>query len=289
MNTPIRPSRAAELTSRIEAIKAAALELDTSDTEQVTAGDLEPADVILSLNGRQFPFPFTLSDVRPILTYGLVLTATHGWFTPNPLPRNTPVVRLARINQPPAWPDLIACDLANRDARFLPMAEDTLPCLEVAGVQVYLYLDAELRVVQVSVNVDEPRPGLLRADATVPLRVDVGHTTVFDDSDRARAAQPTPRQMLQRLVDEQYGGDATKALLDLADIGPVAVNYLDREWFASYLKEFHGAHLTEEGWAALAGELAAYDEHVCGYTQPNVQNAFAEKVVLAAGLINDDL
>jgi hypothetical protein len=70
---------------------------------------------------------------------------------------------------------------ANRAARFLPQVDDdTLPMIEVAGVQVYAYLDPDdLGVVRVSVNLDTPDADLF-GSGNVPLRVDVQDATVYD-------------------------------------------------------------------------------------------------------------
>ncbi|REF00558.1 hypothetical protein [Thermomonospora umbrina] len=78
---------------------------------------------------------------------------------------------------------------ANRAAVFYPKTDlDTLPCIEVAGVLTYLYLDSE-GVLQVSIHLDTTDPGLVRPDATVPLRVMVGDDIVFDDSHQSSAGE----------------------------------------------------------------------------------------------------
>ncbi|GAA2657453.1 hypothetical protein GCM10010412_028060 [Nonomuraea recticatena] len=63
---------------------------------------------------------------------------------------------------------------------------------------------------RVSVTLDDPRSALLRDYSTVPLRVEVGQVTVFDDSDQARAAHTTPRTLLAQLVDSEYGATPPK-------------------------------------------------------------------------------
>ncbi|MFF3665429.1 hypothetical protein [Microtetraspora malaysiensis] len=93
---------------------------------------------------------------------------------------------------------------------------------------------------------------------------------------------------LHTIIAVEYEGDTTAALLDLATIGDIAVNYLDRTWFASYLNEDHGVQLTDEGRAEIAWRLDGYDEHVCGYTEPNVQKDFAEQICAQAGLLGED-
>ncbi|MEV1179106.1 hypothetical protein, partial [Nonomuraea sp. NPDC049784] len=81
------------------------------------------------------------------------------------------------------FPDAAGCAQANREAIFHPMTEDdTLPALETAGVLVFAYLDAAEKAVRVSVHLDTTDERLIRADATVPLRVMVGDAVVFDDS-----------------------------------------------------------------------------------------------------------
>ncbi|MDP9843330.1 hypothetical protein [Streptosporangium lutulentum] len=93
---------------------------------------------------------------------------------------------------------------------------------------------------------------------------------------------------MRKLIDEYYDGNATGALLDLAEVGEVAVNYLDRDWFISYLDEFHGVQLTDEGWVALVPHLEGYDAHICANVFPNVQNEFAAEAALNAGLLEGD-
>lgn len=106
----------------------------------------------------------------------------------------------------------------------------------------------------------------------------------------AQPATPsrTRTHLLKWVVNSHYGGDATSALLDLAAIGQIAVNYLDRDWFTRYLREQHGIRLTDETWEKLAAELGSYDEHVCRYLQPNVQGDFAEQAAIRAGLLDQD-
>ncbi|MEV5645899.1 hypothetical protein AB0L67_38250 [Streptomyces flaveolus] len=57
--------------------------------------------------------------------------------------------------------------------------DESLPCIEIAGVLVFAYLDADTRAVQVSVHLDTTDEQLLQADGTVPVQVDVEDTTVF--------------------------------------------------------------------------------------------------------------
>ncbi|MFI0481753.1 hypothetical protein [Actinomadura sp. 9N215] len=75
------------------AIKESASKIDVSRTESVTVADLNDNDVITELGNVTFPFPFTLSQVRRF-PFGTVLHATHGWFTPRPLPNDEHVKRV---------------------------------------------------------------------------------------------------------------------------------------------------------------------------------------------------
>lgn len=49
------------------------------------AQDLKPGDVITSLGSVTFPFPFTLTFAVRVGSYGMMLKAAHGWFTPGPV------------------------------------------------------------------------------------------------------------------------------------------------------------------------------------------------------------
>ncbi|MEV0306489.1 hypothetical protein [Nonomuraea fuscirosea] len=101
--------------------------------------------------------------------------------------------------------------------------------------------------------------------------------------ERGRSADP--QYLIQELIDRHYQGDATQALRAVAAASSIAINYLDRAWFASYLEEFHRVSLTDEGWAKIAKGLDGYDEHVCGYEHPNVQHEFAKRLAREAGLL----
>ncbi|MEU9222000.1 hypothetical protein AB0D47_36365 [Streptomyces sp. NPDC048376] len=57
--------------------------------------------------------------------------------------------------------------------------DEGLPCIEIAGVLVFAYLDAVTRAVRVSVHLDTTDEQLLQADGAVPVQVDVEDATVF--------------------------------------------------------------------------------------------------------------
>jgi len=82
--------------------------------------------------------------------------------------------------------DADTCAAANRAAVFHAMegpgdADEGLPCVEIAGVLVFAYLDADREAVRVSVDLETADEQLVRANGTVPVRVDLGNSTVFSD------------------------------------------------------------------------------------------------------------
>ncbi|GAA2628063.1 hypothetical protein GCM10010411_76650 [Actinomadura fulvescens] len=78
------------------------------------------------------------------------------------------------------------CDRANRSAVFHPVrAEDGLPCIEVGGVLVFLYLDPDEEAVRISIHLDTVDEQLVRPDDTVPLRADCENGVIFDDPHKA--------------------------------------------------------------------------------------------------------
>ncbi|WP_331733933.1 hypothetical protein OHU34_46145 (plasmid) [Streptomyces sp. NBC_00080] len=97
------------------------------------------------------------------------------------------------------------CAEANSTAVFHPMTgpdDDGLPCIEVGGVLVFAYLDADVQAVRVMVDLDTTMAQLVRGDSTVPLYVEVGNATVF-----SAGAAPVPAsawsQRLRRLVRQR--------------------------------------------------------------------------------------
>ena len=81
------------MTDVIERLKAqnaaankAAQDIDSSNTEQITAADIQVGDVITTLGKVVFPFPVTMSKVTVVGGYGLVmLFGTNGWFSGRPV------------------------------------------------------------------------------------------------------------------------------------------------------------------------------------------------------------
>ncbi|MFF8632451.1 hypothetical protein [Streptomyces werraensis] len=90
--------------------------------------------------------------------------------------------------------DSQACAEANSAAVFHPMEgpdDESLPCIEIAGVLVFAYLDADTRAVRVSVHLDTTDEQLLQADGTVPVQVDVEDATVFTHPPTPPSQTPT--------------------------------------------------------------------------------------------------
>ncbi|MGW7365412.1 hypothetical protein ACWGI8_18710 [Streptomyces sp. NPDC054841] len=96
------------------------------------------------------------------------------------------------------------CAEVNSAAVFHAQAgpdDEGLPCVEVAGVLVFAYLDAGMQAVRVSVHLDTTDERLIRPDETVPLHVEVGDSTVFSaGAAPVRAAAEGWRKRLRMLV-----------------------------------------------------------------------------------------
>lgn len=68
----------------------------------------------------------------------------------------------------------------NRAAVFHPeTGEDTRPCIEIAGVLVFTYVDPD-GIVRVSAHLDTAEPSVLDSRSLVPMRVVIEDTTVYD-------------------------------------------------------------------------------------------------------------
>lgn len=77
-----------------------------------------------------------------------------------------------------------ACAEANSSAIFHPQehpGDDGLPCIELADILIFAYLDTDLRTVRISIHLDTTHEQLVRADGTVPIQVEIEDTTVFDN------------------------------------------------------------------------------------------------------------
>lgn len=84
----------------------------------------------------------------------------------------------------PGLADAEYCARQTRRAAFLAPSSDLeeLPCIEVAGVQAYLYLDAESGQVRVSVHLDDAAAEIRNPDATVPVRITVNGHAVYNET-----------------------------------------------------------------------------------------------------------
>ncbi|MFF7452211.1 MULTISPECIES: hypothetical protein [unclassified Streptomyces] len=84
----------------------------------------------------------------------------------------------------PSLSDAQECAEANSTAVFHAMRgpdDEGLPCIEIAGLLVFAYLDADREAVRISVHLDTTDEQLVRADGTVPMLVEIADTTVFDN------------------------------------------------------------------------------------------------------------
>ncbi|MGW6600499.1 hypothetical protein [Streptomyces sp. NPDC055036] len=98
------------------------------------------------------------------------------------------------------------CAELNSAAVFHPQTgpdDDGLPCVEVAGIPVFAYVDADRQTVQVSVHFDTAEDRLVRPDGTVPLRVRVGDTVVLNDSAQGTAERELLTRLLEAADDRQ--------------------------------------------------------------------------------------
>jgi hypothetical protein len=80
--------------------------------------------------------------------------------------------------------DAEACAAANSSVVFHSQEspnDEGLPCIELAGILVFVYLDADRGGVRVSVHLDTTDEQLVRADGTVPMQVEIETATVFDN------------------------------------------------------------------------------------------------------------
>ncbi|WP_256256069.1 hypothetical protein [Streptomyces sp. MUSC 14] len=92
------------------------------------------------------------------------------------------ISRYARPASRLSLSDAQTCAQANSAAVFHPQEnpdDEGLPCIEIAGILVFAYLDADREAVRVSVHLDTPDQRLVQADGTVPIQVEVEDDTVF--------------------------------------------------------------------------------------------------------------
>ncbi|MFC8094703.1 hypothetical protein [Streptomyces sp. NPDC057301] len=107
----------------------------------------------------------------------------------------TDISRYARTPLRLSLSDDEDCAEANSSAAFHPMEgpdNEGLPCIEIAGVLVFAYLDADREAVRVSVHLDTTDEQLIRADGTVPMLVELADTTVFDNLTPPRPRRSRP-------------------------------------------------------------------------------------------------
>ncbi|GAA1624253.1 hypothetical protein GCM10009733_021140 [Nonomuraea maheshkhaliensis] len=83
----------------------------------------------------------------------------------------------------------------------------------MAGVLVFLYLDADSEKVRVSIHLDTTDEQLLlRPDFTVPIQIDLGHATVFDDEISGPVVRVLQVQKGPAAVERVTTGELTERL-----------------------------------------------------------------------------
>jgi hypothetical protein len=106
----------------------------------------------------------------------------------------------------------VRAENANREATFYPQEHerhptddpDTLPCIEVAGVQAYLYVDTEPRAVRLSVDLETANDWLLYEDGLVPVVVAISETVVFDATELTSASE-VPDALVDQFTPKEIG------------------------------------------------------------------------------------
>ncbi|MGW0450164.1 hypothetical protein ACWDWV_32825 [Streptosporangium sandarakinum] len=146
------------------------------------------------------------------------------------------------------------CAVANRSAVFLPATGDrTRPCMSVAGVLAFIYLDPDTRTIRLSGHLDSPWDELLRADGTVPLRGTVDGMIVFDGSDQARATGATVPAPLPGIADA-FTSEELECLVRTVGEAAGGGNALDHGTLSARQLE-----LAERAYALLMADLAGQD------------------------------
>ena len=112
--------------------------------------------------------------------------------------------------------DAEACAEANSSAVFHPQAhpdDEGLPCIEIAGILVFAYLDADRGAVRVSVHLNTIAEQLVRADGTVPVQVEIEDATGFDNLTPPPAPPEAPgwKARIRRLTRAPSGGKRRQA------------------------------------------------------------------------------
>jgi hypothetical protein len=108
----------------------------------------------------------------------------------------------------------------NLAARFLPMDPadpDTLPCVEIGGVQVYVYFTAA-GVLTVSAHYDTTEPQMQTSGGNVPTRVDLGGEVVFETADVGSAERAAAIDRLAAMVYILDGDALGKLLLETTQV-----------------------------------------------------------------------
>ncbi|MBT1098154.1 hypothetical protein [Streptomyces sp. Tu102] len=117
----------------------------------------------------------------------------------------TDIARRVRTPTLLSLADPDSCAQANSSAVFHAQEgpdDEGLPCIEIAGILVFSYLDADRGAVRVSVHLDTADEELVRADTTVPIEVEIEDTTVFSSLTAPPASTRTPgwRARIRRLA-----------------------------------------------------------------------------------------
>jgi hypothetical protein len=117
------------------------------------------------------------------------------------------------------------------------------PCLEVAGVQAYLYVDPQLPAIRLSLHLEDViKPLRLPDGESVPLRVMVNETVVYDATDAGDVAL---RGLLASVINREADSETL-------------LSYL-RSWSANRLADVNISHTSTQ---AAAHALTLLDERL---------------------------
>ncbi|MFJ8142637.1 hypothetical protein [Streptomyces sp. NPDC096013] len=115
------------------------------------------------------------------------------------------ISRVPRTDPDLSLSDAGMCAAANSAAVFHAQEgpdDEGLPCVEIAGILVFVYLDADKEALRVSVDLDTANEQVVRAHGTVPVQVDIGDSPVFSNPGTPPAAAETSgwRDRLRRFA-----------------------------------------------------------------------------------------
>jgi len=90
---------------------------------------------------------------------------------------------------------------------------------------------------------------------------------------------------IDQLIATHFDGDATKALLALAEHAGIAVAWMDEKWIARQLRQL-GVTLTSELWDKIRTQLGGFDAYACD-PDTSVHADYLASILRDLGIKND--